>query len=354
MILNSMLGSGFGGLEKLFLDEIEMLLQAGMPARGLVRRNSPLASYARERKLPFDEIAVFTDWDPVSVNSARRIVHRLAPKVLLCVGRTAHRLIARAVGTRIPIVVMVQKRHFDLHLPYAGVLAAAPHRGRTLIEDGVPQGKLVVIPNAVRLPDRHKSDYRLSFPPKIVALGRLHPKKGFGVLIDAIAILRRRGIDCLCSIAGEGPERDRIEAQIERAALKDRISLPGWSDRVAEYLMDGDIFALPSFQEDFPLAVLDAMASGTPIVASAIDGPKDFLEDGKTALLVPSDDATALAQALERLMGDAELRERLGRAGRTAAIGHYGFERVGARLSAALDNVLAGRPISEPGMASRP
>lgn len=355
MILNCMLGSGFGGLEKLFLDEIEMLLQQGLPAHGVVRRNSPLASYARERKLPFDEFPVFSDWDPVSVGFARRIVRRYTPQLLMCVGRTAHRLFARAVRTEIPIVVMVQKRRFDLHLPYAGVLAAADHRGKTLMEDGVPPEKLAVIPNAVRLPVRPKSDYRREPPtaPKIVALGRLHPKKGFGVLVDALAILNRRGVSCLCTIAGEGPERDRIASQIESAGLTRHISLPGWTDQVAEYLAEGDIFALPSFQEDFPLAVLDAMASGMPIVASAIDGPKDFLADWETALLVPPNEPAALAIALERLIGDPELRERLGRAARDAALRNYGFEAVGARLSAALQNVLARRSILDSGSPAR-
>jgi glycosyltransferase involved in cell wall biosynthesis len=348
MILNCMLGSGFGGLEKLFLDEIEMLLQSGMPARGLVRGNSPLASYARVRNLPFDTSLVLSDWDPLSVAFARRIVRRHSPTLLMCVGRLAHRLLARAVGTRIPIVVMVQKRRFDHDLPYAGVLAAAEHRRRTLIEDGVPPEKIEVIPNAVRLPAQSKSDYRLDRESalKIVALGRLHPKKGFGVLVEAISLLRRNGVDCLCTIAGEGPERVLIQSQIEREGLTEKVRLAGWTDNVADFLAGGDIFALPSFQEDFPLAVLDGMASGMPIVASAIDGPKDFLEDGKTALLVPPDEPQALARAIEQLRRDADLRERLGRAARAAAVQRYGFSAIGTRLSVALGNVLAGRSIS--------
>ncbi|MGH6888687.1 MAG: glycosyltransferase [Rhizomicrobium sp.] len=345
-----MLGSGFGGLEKLFLDEIEMLVQAGMPARGLIRRNSPLASHARSRNLPSDDIPVLSDWDPLSIVLAKRTIRRYSPALLMCVGRSAHRLLARAAGTRIPIVVIVQKRRFDRHLPYAAVLAAAEHRRRTLIEDGVPPEKIAVIPNAVRLPAVPKAHYQLNPQSalKIVALGRLHPKKGFGVLIEAISLLRRSGVGCRCVIAGEGPERPAILAQIERHGLADQIRLPGWTDEVAKFVADGDIFVLPSFQEDFPLAILDAMASGMPIVASAIDGPKDFLKDGETALLVPPNEPQALARALEHLCRDAELRERLGRAARVAAANSYGFDTIGARLSTTLRNVLAGRSIASP------
>jgi glycosyltransferase involved in cell wall biosynthesis len=348
MILNCMLGSGYGGLEKLFLDEIEMLPPAGFPARGVVRRNSELARYAKARGIAFDEITTWSDWDPVSIARARIAIRRHTPELVMTVGRQAHRLFGRALGNRIPIVPMVQKRHFDRNFPHAGVLVAAEHRRRTLIEDGVARENIAVIPNAVRLPAQPKSDYGLlaDAAVKIVAHGRLHEKKGYGVLINAIALLSQKGIDCSCRIAGEGPEREALRKQIARENLDGRIALPGWTDSVADFLAAGDIFVLPSFQEDFPLAVLDAMASGMPIVASAIDGPKDFLVEGETALLVPPGDPAALAHAIERLIGDDALRETLGRAARAEAVAKYSFEAVGEQLAQALRNVLAGRPIS--------
>lgn len=348
MILNCMLGTGYGGLEKLFLDEIEMLPPAGMTARGIVRRKSQLARYARARQLAFDEITAWSDWDPVSLAGARAVIRRHLPELVMCVGRQAHRLFGRAIGKSIPIVPMVQKRRFDRDFPYAGVLVAAEHRRRTLIEDGVAPENIAVIPNAVRLPAQPKSDYAIAKgkPARIVAHGRLHEKKGYGVLVAAMALLSRSGVDGRCSIAGEGPERETLQALIARENLTDKIALPGWTDSVADFLAAGDIFVLPSFQEDFPLAVLDAMASGMPIVASAIDGPKDFLADGETALLVPPGDPAVLARAIERLIADAALREKLGRAARAEAVLKYSFEAVGQQLAHALRNVLAGRPIS--------
>jgi len=347
MILNCMFARGFGGLEKLFLDEIEMLSEAGAPARGLVRRGSDIESYARERHLAFDAIEIWSDWDPLSRARVRGIVRRVQPRLILCVGRTAHRLMGRVAPKEVPIVAMVQKRRFDHDFRYEGVLVAAEHRRRTLIEDGVQAENIAVIPNAVRLP-RPKADYRLSSPVNIRALGRLHEKKGFGVLIDAVAQIAKRGVAFSCTIAGEGPERSDLEARIARAGLQAHIALPGWTDRVADFLSPADIFVLPSFQEDFPLAVLDAMASGIPIVASAIDGPKDFLVDGSTALLVPPNDPRALANATLRLIEDDSLRESLGRAARAEAEQRYSFAAVGRRLLRALDNVIAGRSIARP------
>jgi glycosyltransferase involved in cell wall biosynthesis len=263
----------------------------------------------------------------------------------MTVGRTAHRLMARIAPKSIPIIPMVQKRRFDRGFRHDGVLVAAEHRRSTLIEDGVAAGNIAVIPNAVRMP-KPKTDYRLSSPVQLAALGRLHEKKGFGVLIDAIAQLSAIGIPCSCTIAGEGPERSDLETRLVQCGLKERVILPGWTDRVAEFLPRSDIFVLPSFQEDFPLAVLDAMACGMPIVASAIDGPKDFLVDGETALLVPPKEPHVLANALKHLIDDDSLRQRLGRAARAEAEQKYSLSAIGRRLSTALDNVLSGRSIS--------
>src|SRR5579862_9741588 len=121
MILNCMFARGFGGLEKLFLDEIEMLPAAGMPARGLVRRGSALEGYAKERSLDADAILVWSDWDRASRARARAVVDRVQPRLVICVGRTAHRLMARVTPDSIPVVPMVQKRHFDRNFRSDGV-----------------------------------------------------------------------------------------------------------------------------------------------------------------------------------------------------------------------------------------
>jgi glycosyltransferase involved in cell wall biosynthesis len=177
-------------------------------------------------------------------------------------------------------------------------------------------------------------------------LGRLHEKKGYRVLIEALCRLAGHGTSFTCTIAGEGPEREALEKQIADARLSQQIALPGWTDNVASFLLVADIFVLPSFQEDFPLAVLDAMSCGVPIVASRIDGPKDFLLDGDTALIVPPNDPAALEDALNRLIADPALREKLGSNARRIAEENYGFPAIGHRLAAALNNVIAGRPIA--------
>lgn len=335
-VLNIMLGRAYGGLEKVFVDQLLMLHGSGLGMRGVARRGSEAAARARALGLPVDTMPVFSDWDPITIGAARALVDRYKPSLLLCHGRRAHQVFARATGGRVPIVAQVHKPKFDYALPTASVIVVAEHRKRMLVAAGVPAEHIAVVPNAVALPDTCKTDYRITGTPHIVALGRLHPKKGFDILIGALQLLDQRGVAFSCSIAGEGPLRGELAQRIEAVGLGRHIALPGWVEDVPAYLAQGDVFAFPSFQEDFPLAVLDAMASGLPIVSSNIDGPNECLVEGETALFVPPGDAAALAMALERLLKDEALRKKLGTNARKEAERTYSFGAVGEHLSHAL------------------
>ncbi len=345
MILDCMLGSHFGGLEKIFLDQLEMLPTAGHSVLGLARQQSPASERAQKAGLPCATLRLYSDWDPISLARLRAFVGQARPDLALCHGRKAHRALAHAMGNTLPIAAMIHKFNFDKKLPAAAYLATAEHRRQTLIAAGLASEKIAVIPNAVRLPTKPKQDYGIASgaPLRIAALGRLHPKKGFEVLIAALERLAARNLAFTCAIAGEGPSRGALEAQIARASLDGRVSLGGWIDDVAGFLAQADVFAFPSFQEDFPLAVLDAMASGLPILSSHIDGPKEILVAGKTGVFFEPDDADGLAEGLARLAADRALRETLGRGARAEAEARYSFPAVGERLGQVLDNILAGR-----------
>jgi glycosyltransferase involved in cell wall biosynthesis len=349
MILDCMLGNSFGGLEKVFIDQLYMLPAAGMPVVGVARRNSPAAQRAQAAGLPCEGIPSFSDWDPFSLGAARAAVRRHKPTLLLCHGRKAHRMFAHATRDDPPIVAMVHKPRFDRNLPYAGVIVVAEHRKASLVADGVPAKNIVVVPNAVSLPASPKVSYGIALgtAATIVGLGRLHEKKGFSVLVEALKILGARHTNFACTIAGEGPMRNALTQEIERAGLSASVRLAGWTDKPAEFLAAADIFAFPSLQEDFPLAVLDAMAAGLPIVSSRIDGPKDFLTHEETALLVPPNDPAALAEALQQMILDESLRARLGGNARRMAEQRYSFAAISKRLAAALNNVASSRPIGD-------
>jgi glycosyltransferase involved in cell wall biosynthesis len=336
-----MLAVQYGGTEKVFFDQLAMLPVAGMEVVGVSRPGGEATKRAHAASLPCEELKFLTEWDPITIGRARAIVEKHNPALILCHGMRAHRVFAGAVGTSRPIVAMTHKPGFHKHLPCELFIAVAEHRRRFMLDRGVPPQKVVVVPNGVPMPTIFKTDYAVRNPPRIAAIGRLHEKKGFGVLVDALAMLAAEGRNFRCTIQGEGPLRGELENRIAAASLQERVALSGWSDDLAGLLLQSDVFALPSFQEDFPLVLLEAMSYAMPVVSSAIDGPKDFLREGETALLVPPRDAPSLATALRRLIGDEALRCKLGENAREQVAASYSFPIIAKRLADTLNDVIA-------------
>jgi glycosyltransferase involved in cell wall biosynthesis len=172
----------------------------------------------------------------------------------------------------------------------------------------------VVIHNGVALdgPSRRHADVR---PVTLLSVGRLRAPKDFTTLVRAVAALP----DVRLRIAGDGPDRAALEAEIARLGLWGAIELLGERSDVADLLAGADVFVLSSDSEGLPMSVLEAMAAGLPVVATAVGGLSELVRDGETGRLVPPRRPDALADALGPLVADAALRERLGAAGRRHA-----------------------------------
>jgi glycosyltransferase involved in cell wall biosynthesis len=122
-----------------------------------------------------------------------------------------------------------------------------------------------------------------------------------------------------------------MEALLSGAGLGKRLHLLGYRDDVPALMAAADLFVLPSRFEGLPMSVIEAMLTGLPVVACDVRGPAEQVVDGATGLLVPVGDATALAAALRQLAADAELRTRMGAAGRVRALERYDEAKVLAR-----------------------
>src|SRR6478736_57946 len=191
--------------------------------------------------------------------------------------------------------------------------------------------------------------------PRIVSVGRLVAFKGFADLIDACAAIARRRIDFVCDIIGDGPLRETLQAKIEHLDLSSRVNLLGSlsQDAVLEKLQAADIFALASTTDAqgatdvFPTVILEAMASARPVVSTRLAGIPELVVDGQTGMLVPPGDSTALAQALEQLLRDPELRLRFGDAGRARIELHFRIEQTVAPLVEMLERSCSRRPAGD-------
>ena len=148
-------------------------------------------------------------------------------------------------------------------------------------------------------------------PPLVVSVGRLKYPKDTRTLLEAAA---RVPGDWHLEVVGDGPERPELEP-----LTSDRLRLVGERDDVPALLATASVFVLSSRSEGLPISVIEAMAAGLPVIASAVGGVGEQVEDGVTGLLVPAGDVDALADALERLLADPELRRSMGEAGRARA-----------------------------------
>jgi glycosyltransferase involved in cell wall biosynthesis len=145
------------------------------------------------------------------------------------------------------------------------------------------------------------------------SVGRLDGQKAHWVLVEAMARLKNR-VPARCVIIGDGPRRAALEALIRRHHLEGKVMLLGERDDVTAWLSSLDAFVLPSLWEGLPNALLEAMALGLPVVASAVDGVPEVVADGATGLLVPPRDPLALAKKLAELCADAGGPPRQGQA----------------------------------------
>src|ERR1700736_3946385 len=175
---------------------------------------------------------------------------------------------------------------------------------------------------------------------RILSVGRLVSFKGFELLINACAELTRRGLDLTCESVGDGPLRGIFQAEIDKANLSSRIALLGSLSQgaVFEKLRAADIFALASVVDGrgasdvFPTVILEAMSAARPVVSTRLAGIPELVVHEETGLLAPPGDATALADALERLIRDPALRLRYGQAGRGRIEKHFRIEKTVAPL----------------------
>jgi glycosyltransferase involved in cell wall biosynthesis len=177
-------------------------------------------------------------------------------------------------------------------------------------------------------------------PLSIVCVGKLHEVKGQTYVIEACRLLAEAGIDLVCTLVGDGPDRQALTKQVAESGLDGQVVILGDRDRVqiAALLHSAQALVAPSVptrsgkREGIPVVLMEAMSAGLPVVASRLSGIPELVEDGVSGLLVPPGDAGALADALRWLHDDPSLRRRLGLAGREKVLEEFDVRRNAAEL----------------------
>ncbi|CAM5179511.1 Glycosyltransferase involved in cell wall biosynthesis OS=Castellaniella defragrans OX=75697 GN=HNR28_001804 PE=4 SV=1 [Castellaniella defragrans] len=259
----------------------------------------------------------------------RRLVRRHRPTVVLGMMTRGSVLAVLAARRQSCRVIVTEHTHPPIQslppmwqrlrrwtYPRADAVIALTHGTAQWLDEHLPGVRAQVIPNAVRWPledsDPAVPADRPAGRKRLLAVGRLHPVKGFDCLLRAFAPLSRLFPEWDLTILGDGDARAALEALRGELGLQDRVSLPGRVGNVGAWYAASDAYVLSSVAEGLSNTLLEAMASGLPCVAFDCEtGPREIIRDGIDGVLVrPAQDAEALAARLSEVMSDAELRAR--------------------------------------------
>ena len=227
----------------------------------------------------------------------------------------------------------------------ARVIVTVSDHAKKFLQERFPEraDRIRRIYNGLNLAEFGRADFS-SAPPLILAVGRLIAKKGFADLIGACGLIAERGKSFQCEIIGEGPLENELRGQIERLNLQNRVVLPGAKQQreVRQRLAAANVFVLPSIidpeggMDNLPTVIMEAMATGLPVVSTKIGGIPEMVVENETGFLLRPGDAVALADAIEKVINNLSLAQKLGQAGCERAQELFSIEKNVRELCALL------------------
>lgn len=339
----------WGGGQRQVAGLILHLREWGHQVKLVCRPGSRLQEWASEKGVECDVVEMKSTMSLGAVFALKSVIAREKPDVVHLHASRAHVLgsaAARLAGARVVIATRRMSDPVKMIWPNTSaygkwttaVVAISSAVRDVLVDCGVDPAKIRLIPSGTDFerfenarPDpgvRSRLGIEASTPIVCVAatLARL---KGVGYLIEAAALLAAQGTPIHLVIAGDGELRSELEQlarEIDVAA-----SFIGFCDDMPSLLASVDVFAMPSLNEGLGVAVLEAMAAGKPVVASAVGGLKESVVDGVTGFLVPPADPSSLAEAIGKLINDPSLAAKFGSAGRARARADFSLENMARR-----------------------
>lgn len=325
-----MAGAHHGGAETFFVRLCAALAGAGEEVLAVIRRDADRAALLRRAGLDPVQLGFGGPLDLLTRPRLARALARFAPGVAMAWMNRAARFTPPGPWVRVGRL----GGYYDLRY-YAGFdhLVGNTHGIVDWIaRQGWPRARVHHLPNFAPDLAGAASVERASLGVTadaflVLTMGRLHPNKGFDVLIEAAALLP----DVVVAIAGEGEERAALTGLVEQRGVGERVRFLGWRDDQAGLLAACDLFVCPSRHEPLGNVVLEAWSAARPVVAAASVGPSELIEHGVTGLLVPVDDAHALADAIAALRDDTLRARALAEAGRAAFLRDHAETPVLAR-----------------------
>lgn len=322
-IAQIMAGGDNGGAELFFERLVAALHRAGTDQLLVIRRNSGRAARLAACGVAPLELPFGGPLDLVTRWRLGRELDRAKPRVALAwMNRAAVKTPARASTVLCGRLGGYYNLKYYRHCRH--LVGNTQDIVDYIVESGWPRDRAHYLPNFVpdtrgAIAHKRAAESTPDDVPLLLALGRYHRNKGFDVLIDALADVPRAWL----WLAGEGPERDALSLRAQAHGVGDRVRLLGWRQDTAALLAAADALVCPSRHEPLGNVVIEGFAQNRPVIAAASQGPSTLVRNGENGLLVPIDDAVALARAINHLIADADLRHDLAAAGRATYERHF-------------------------------
>jgi len=367
-VVHLILTSFLGGPERQILEQARHLdpaiFRTALCAFTGRKPDAPFLAQGRRLGLPTIALPTSGPWDMSTLRRTTRALQRLGADVLVTSGSKANfigHLAARRV--RIPHIIIsrgwmsksLANRLYELAdrimVRFADrVVAPCRAKRRELLRLGVPAGRVVTIYNAARAISpsplsRAEACAALGVEPdsRVVAtMGRLSPEKGQRFFVQAAQQVARDFDDARFVLIGDGPERRRLEQQVRRLGLAERVRFTGHLASVDRLTPHFDLYVHPSLTETIANAIFEAMACARPVVATDVGGTAEVIRNGETGLLVAPGDASGLARAISAMLRDPEAAT-MGLRGQALVKTQFSFQRLAEGYGALYQEVVRRR-----------
>jgi glycosyltransferase involved in cell wall biosynthesis len=346
-LLQAIAGAPHGGAETFFVRLVGALQRAGETQRVLIRRDAERLGALRAAGVEVGELRFGGRLDMASRYGFRRAVATWRPNLVLTWMSRA--TLACPRGEFVHVARLGGYYDLKYYRRCDHLIANTAEIVDYVVAAGWPCERIDYLPNFVPDAGTTRPVARAAGEPLALAVGRLHPNKGFALLLEALAMTR----DVRLDIAGDGPLRGDLEALARKLGVANRARFLGWRTDVAALLAQADVFVCPSLHEPLGNVVIEAWSAGVAVIATASQGPAALIDNEVNGILVPlpgqpGGGPAALAAAIERLCRSPEERRQLGQAGRrayeaeyteAAVVGRYRefFDRLVEKYSVPLD-----------------
>ncbi len=344
LVINSVLGDATGGRWQVVCDYARLLKKQGNEVLLLLGGASPKVLPSVPDGIEVQRINSHGHYDWIAAWKLARRLREREPAVAVAHCSRSVALLRHALDKSVPVIAVTHSTRVK-RLLKADAVIALTEALREKIEAESPgrQVPVYVVPNQISpLPDIQRQQRPLQQPPRIGALGRFDPVKGFDVFIEALSLLAQQGVAFSAKLAGAGKEEARLREQIRVSGLGDRIELTGWiaPESVPAFLASLDVLCVPARSDAFGLTPLQGAASGVPLLLSEVSGHRAMFSENEEALFFSMGDADELAERIGQLLRDPRAQRRLPAAALDRVERCYSETVVAQSVMDAINNIL--------------